>query len=97
MPTDSHDPPPAFTEAQGRATAEAHLREIGDHHCQLYPGTLSKLPGPVYGPLPDEPSWAFHVDPWTKRGTLALDSTRFILVSKLSGRVILDATASDEG
>lgn len=50
----------------------------------------------LYG-MPSEPSW-FIFSPWNdgKDGTM-LRSSRLIMVSKLSGRVLFDGSAEDEG
>ena len=96
-PPDAQDPTPPAGEQLARDAAEAHLREIGEHHSQLFPGTAAQIPTSFYGPLPDEPCWVFHVDEWSKRGVIALDSTRLLFVSKLSGRVVFDGKAGDEG
>lgn len=49
----------------------------------------------LYGTIPDEPCWYVYA-PWDD-GLLALRSSRVIVISRLTGKIILDGSAGDEG
>jgi hypothetical protein len=49
----------------------------------------------LYGTIPDEPCWYVYA-PWGDN-RLALRSSRVIVISRLTGKIILDGSAGDEG
>jgi len=72
-------------------------RKAADHDLPFYSIERVKPEKICLYNMPSEPSW-FVFSPWNdgKDGTM-LRSCRLIMVSKLSGRVLYDGSAMDEG
>lgn len=50
---------------------------------------------PLYGVDPDEPCWYVYV-PW-EDGLRAIRSSRVVVISRWSGKILFDGSAGDEG
>lgn len=85
-----------FPPVSRRKAVEIVVQKEGIPASDAFP-VFGKMPTSVhiYAP-PKEPCWFIHV-PWNDGRPQMIRSSRIILVSKISGKVLYDGGAGDEG